>query len=152
MVEGKSTRVSQVTPETPGIPRAMVLTVYFALSPVTGLSCHRHLARSLLPQELDASVGASGPHDFAVRKQSALVKAPLASTASRPASVTIASRPSCRDGTGRVGKGDLPDGKSGKFFTRGLDTKIAGQPVGQITGPVGRVELFAKPVIFANNN
>jgi hypothetical protein len=34
--------VTTVTPETPGIPRAMVLTVSFALSPVTGLSCHRH--------------------------------------------------------------------------------------------------------------
>ena len=28
----------------------------------------------LASQELDASVGASGPHDFAVRKQSALVR------------------------------------------------------------------------------
>jgi hypothetical protein len=36
--------VTTVTPETPGIPRAMVLTVSFVLSPVTGLSCHRHLA------------------------------------------------------------------------------------------------------------
>jgi hypothetical protein len=33
--------VTTVTPETPGIPRAMVLTVSFALSSVTGLSCHR---------------------------------------------------------------------------------------------------------------
>jgi hypothetical protein len=33
--------VTTVTPETPGIPRAMVLTAYIALSPVTGLSCHR---------------------------------------------------------------------------------------------------------------
>jgi hypothetical protein len=28
----------------------------------------------------------------------------------------------------------LPDGESGIFFTKGLDTKIGGQPVGQI-GP-----------------
>jgi hypothetical protein len=35
--------VTTVTPETPGIPRAMVLTVSFVLSPVTGLSCHRRL-------------------------------------------------------------------------------------------------------------
>jgi hypothetical protein len=42
MVESKkSTRVSQVTPKTPGIPRAMVLTVSFALSSVIGLFCHR---------------------------------------------------------------------------------------------------------------
>ena len=41
MVVVERTRVSQVTPESPGIPHAMVLTVSFALSPVTGLSCHR---------------------------------------------------------------------------------------------------------------
>jgi hypothetical protein len=47
--------------------RAMVLTVSFALSLVTGLSCHHHW-RNLFRQ-FDASVGASGPHDFAVRAQ-----------------------------------------------------------------------------------
>ena len=69
----------------------MVLTVSFVLSPVIGLFCHRHLAS--YPRDLNASVEASGPHDFAVRKACAFVKAPLASTASRPASVTIASAP-----------------------------------------------------------
>src|SRR4029077_17732884 len=52
-------------PDSPGIPCAMVLTVSFALSSVTGLVCHRR-RRSCL-RRLDASVGASGPHDFAVR-------------------------------------------------------------------------------------
>jgi hypothetical protein len=80
----------------PGIPRAMVLTAYFALSPVTGLSCHRRRWSYL--HQLDASVGASGPHDFAVRKATLSSGAPPASTASRPASVTIAMRPS--SGTG----------------------------------------------------
>src|SRR6267154_5554229 len=75
----------------PGIPRAMVLTVSFALSPVTGLVCHRH-RRSYL-RRLDASVGASGPHDFAVHLKRCSSKALSASTASRPASVTIASAP-----------------------------------------------------------
>src|SRR5258705_10904691 len=42
----------------------MVLTVSFVLSPVTGLFCHRHPADN--SAELDSSVGASGPHDFAV--------------------------------------------------------------------------------------
>jgi hypothetical protein len=42
--------VTTVTPETPGIPRAMVLTVSFVISPVIGLVCHRHLA--LLTQNL----------------------------------------------------------------------------------------------------
>ena len=35
----------------PAFPHAMVLTAYFALSPVIGLSCHRHLAE-LPPQDL----------------------------------------------------------------------------------------------------
>ena len=43
----------------------MVLTAYFVLSPVTGLFCHRRLVDT--STKLDASVGASGPHDFAVR-------------------------------------------------------------------------------------
>jgi hypothetical protein len=42
--------VTTVTPQTPGIPRAVVLTVSFVLSlvtgPVTGLSCHRRLQLS----------------------------------------------------------------------------------------------------------
>jgi hypothetical protein len=81
---GKKTRelVTTVTPETPGIPRAMVLTVSFALSSVTGLVCHRH--RRNFFHRLDASVGASGPHDFAVRKDALSSVAHLTSIASRP--------------------------------------------------------------------
>jgi hypothetical protein len=40
-------------------------TAYSALSPVTGLVCHRHQRNCF--HQLNASVGASGPHDFAVR-------------------------------------------------------------------------------------
>ena len=36
------TRVSQVTPVSTGIPRAMVLTASFVISPAIGLFCHRH--------------------------------------------------------------------------------------------------------------
>jgi hypothetical protein len=68
-----STRVSHHRfTGTPGLPCAMVLTVYFALSLVTGLSCHhrsQETCKQLASRELDASVGASGPHDFAVRAQ-----------------------------------------------------------------------------------
>src|SRR5947207_10317507 len=75
----------------------MVLTVSFALSPVTGLYCHCH--RQVTTCQLDASVGASEPHDFAVRLTCCSSAAPSASTASRPAFVTIAIRPSVgRDG------------------------------------------------------
>jgi hypothetical protein len=44
----------------------------YVISPAIGLCCHRRL-RGLL-RKLDASVEASGPHDFAVRKLSALVR------------------------------------------------------------------------------
>jgi hypothetical protein len=69
----ESTRVShhRSTGNHPAFPHAMVLTVSSVLSPVIGLSCHRH-RRSCLHQ-LDAGVEASGPHDFAVRKIGALV-------------------------------------------------------------------------------
>ena len=43
----------------------MVLTAYFVLFPVIGLFCHRHSRNCF--RELDASVEASEPHDFAVR-------------------------------------------------------------------------------------
>ena len=44
-----------------------------------------------------------------------------ASTASHPAFVTTAKRPSCRERTGRAGRTDLPDGESEMFFAKGLD-------------------------------
>ena len=68
--------VTTGSPEQPGIPRAMVLTAYFVISPVIGLFCHRRLANMAGPRpvgadfastKLDAGVEASGPHDFAVR-------------------------------------------------------------------------------------
>jgi hypothetical protein len=49
MVVVERTRVSQVTPESPGIPRAMVLTVSFALSLATGLSCHHRPQEACFP-------------------------------------------------------------------------------------------------------
>jgi hypothetical protein len=84
--------VTTVTPDSPGIPRAMVLTAYIVLSPAIGLVCHRR--RRNYFRRLDAGVEASGPHDFAVR----VAHARLA-CASRPPHltatfVTIATRPS----------------------------------------------------------
>src|ERR1700716_2874835 len=96
MIVVERTRVSQVTPESPGIPRAMVYGLYRAL-PGDRLFCHRRRRNCF--RQLDASVGASGPHVFAVRRPVPSSLAPLASTASRPAAVTIASRPSLWDGT-----------------------------------------------------
>jgi hypothetical protein len=55
----------------------MVLTAYFALSPVIGLCCHRRpqeTCKKLLLENLTPTIEASGPHDFAVRV-SAFVRA-----------------------------------------------------------------------------
>src|SRR4051795_5958558 len=87
-------------PDDPAFPHAVVLTVSFVISPVIGLCCHRRFACA----KLDASVEASGPHDFAVRvrhRSSAVLT--IASIASRPASVTIASAP-WWDETARLGR------------------------------------------------
>ncbi len=69
----ESTRVSHH--EYTGITRhsrtRMVLTVSFALSLVTGLVCHHRRRDAKHHRQLDASVGASGPHDFAVRNKRA---------------------------------------------------------------------------------
>jgi hypothetical protein len=59
----------------------MVLTAYFELSPVIGLSCHRRQQSYL--HQFDAGVEASGPHDFAVRIQRLSSASAVTSTASR---------------------------------------------------------------------
>ena len=111
-----STRVSHHghTGNRPAFP-AQWFTAYFELSPVTGLSCHRRRRNCF--HRLDASVGASGPHDFTVREPALSSLAPPASTAFRPTSVTIAKRPSGeRNGGGyRV---IWVFGKSEYFFER----------------------------------
>jgi hypothetical protein len=118
----------------------MVLTAYSVLSPVTGLCCHRH-RRSLLRQ-FDASVGASGPHGFAVRISAARPRKVFALRRCRvhriphPTSVTIAIRPSC--GTGwRINKSVSTNRRNEIFLREGLDTWLAHRafdlPDGQIT-------------------
>ena len=84
-----------------GLPCAMVLTVSFALFPVTGLFCHRRFA--IIVAKLSASVGAPEPHDFAVRKDIARPREDRASMLCvhripLPTFVTIAKRPSCECG------------------------------------------------------
>jgi hypothetical protein len=93
-----STRVSHHgrTGNHPAFPHANGFNGCFVLSLVTGLVCHHRLADT--SATLDASVGASGPHDFAVRK---LARSSVAH--SRPSHpnltfVTIAIRPLCGPG------------------------------------------------------
>ena len=103
----------------------MVLTVSFVLSPVTGLVCHRHQRF----RKLDASVGASGPHDFAVRVSAIRQRRRRVHRIPRPTSVTIAKRPS--EGAGRAGyRFDLGETRSGIFLQTGLDSQIGDLPVG----------------------
>jgi hypothetical protein len=96
---------------------------YFVLSPVTGLFCHRRLADT--SAKLDASVGAPGPHDFAVRfklrsstRRQSVHRIPL------PTSVTIAIRPSCGNGMAEISGGDSPDGTTEFFFEEDWTTQI----------------------------
>ena len=94
MVVVERTRVSQVTPESPGTPRAVVYA-YNALSPVNGSFATvalRVFSQDLTPaprcQDHTSSPSASVP----------FVIGTSAATATRPASVTIANRPSEWDG------------------------------------------------------
>ena len=66
MVVVERTRVSQVTPESPGIPHAMVYGLLRALPGAPGFLAT--VAREkLASHELDTSVGVPGPHAFSVR-------------------------------------------------------------------------------------
>ena len=74
----------------------------------------------VMKRKLDASVEASGPHDFAVRVQHRSSAVLPASIASRPASVTIAIRPF--GGTRRRHyRTDLGRDGTQMFFQMGLD-------------------------------
>src|ERR1700716_4274518 len=92
------TRVSQVTPETPGIPRAMVYGLFRAL-PGDRAFLPPSPLRSLLPKNLTPASGRQD-HTTSPSAYTPFVIGASASTASRPASVTIANRPSLGDGTG----------------------------------------------------
>jgi hypothetical protein len=97
--KGRSTRGSHHGyTGSPGIPARNGFNGFFRALPGDRACCHRRLR--IESAKLDASVEASGPHDFAVRKPMPSSEAPPASTASHPASVTIAIRPSC--GTRRL--------------------------------------------------
>jgi len=64
--ENAHTSIQVQRENTPGLPRANGFTVSFVLSLVTGFVA-TIAPRAFDPQKLDASIGASEPHDFAVR-------------------------------------------------------------------------------------
>jgi hypothetical protein len=92
LVASMHTSIHSEPPESPGIPARDGLRL-IPCSPRRPAFLPPSL-RGLI-RKLDASVGASGPHVFAVRQLNSMRSsvAPPASTASRPAFVTIASAP-----------------------------------------------------------
>src|SRR6202048_3916564 len=105
----------------------MVLTAFFVLSPVPGLFSHRHPADN--SAKLDASVGASGPHDFAVRVsiiRPARIRAPdaAASTASRTYVRDDHDTPLCVGRDGGVLEVIWVGGEAKYFSRRGWEAKV----------------------------
>jgi hypothetical protein len=107
----------------------MVLTVSFALSPVTGLVCHRRQAE-FLPRDLTPASGrqdhTTSPSALAhfVKRAISVHRIPF------PTSVTIASRPSL--GTRRRAYvADLRQTGSGIFLLKGIDSNLTDLPVRQ---------------------
>jgi hypothetical protein len=97
MHKAKRTRAYRFSGGSPAFPAQWFYGLFHAL-PGDRLSCHRRSQEALASQELDTSVGASGPHDFAVRS-SAFVTHATASTASHPNVRDDGQRPSeGRDG------------------------------------------------------
>jgi hypothetical protein len=80
--------------------------------------------RGVASAKLDASVGASGPHDFAVRKATLSSGAPPASTASRLDVRDDRETPLCAGRDGERYAGDLGQKGMEIFLQRGLDRQI----------------------------
>jgi hypothetical protein len=80
----------------------MVLTVSFVLSSVTGFVAT--VAGGIPPAQLDASTGASGPHDFAVRYRAPFVKGASSVHRIPPHVRDDRERPSSRSGTAGLGR------------------------------------------------
>jgi hypothetical protein len=109
----------------------MVLTAYIVLSPVTGLFCHRRL--QVTTCKLDASVGAPGPHDFAVRSSMLRLRTPIRPSHPAPTFVTIAKRPSYRDRTRESVELICPTAQAKYFCEKDWTRKLQNCPDGQIS-------------------
>ena len=111
---------------------------------MTGLSCH--LRQWSYPHQLDASVGASGPHDFAVRKKAPSSAAPPASIASQPYVRDDRETPLvCGLGCERC-RSDLGQKGTGIFLREGLDSESVICPSGQNQTSCGTTSARRQPV------
>jgi hypothetical protein len=106
-------------------------TAYIALSPGTGLFCPRHFRGIVSLRKLSASVGAPGPHDFAVRFGTLVSRHRCVHRIPLPTSVTIAIRPSC--GCGMPGRIHNFRFSEREIFVRGgLTTQISLNPLAKL--------------------
>ena len=118
--------------ETSGIPCAMVLTAYSALSLVNRACCHHTPRNAEHCRELTPASGRQD-HTASLSARALFVcQRPHVHRIPRPTSVTIAIRPSCGHRMARGHKDDLPDGESELFLRKGLDRVFAKLPDGQI--------------------
>jgi hypothetical protein len=131
--------VTTGSPKRSGIPCAMVLTAYSALSRVTGLSCHPRLpiiSAGLMP--------ASGHQDHTTSPSAKVIARLRACNCTsrpilrvhcipHPTFVTIANAPLDRVQDGANHTPDLGFGKTEIFFSKGLDSISRNLPVGQIS-------------------
>ena len=101
------------------------LTAYTGLSLVTGLSCHHHRRDAKHHRQLDASVGAPGPHGFAVRDMCRSSSGTFASTASRLTFRDDREAPLMWRRDGQKAARDLPDAASVLPATDWHDGQIA---------------------------
>jgi hypothetical protein len=161
LVVVERTRVTTSTPESPDVPARNGFTTYFVLSPVIGLFCHRRQRIKVLskPGRADLTSAnltpASGCQDHTTSPYAATSLVRVLLTAhriirTRPAIPSHAKRcrvhripPRVRDDgqrpsvgwDGGINKSVSTNPPSEIFFARALDTKLAGQPVGQISRP-----------------
>src|SRR5487761_2219683 len=99
-------------------------TAYNALSLVSRAFLPPSLPQVAL-RKLDASVGASGPHDFAVRKQSALVRSATRVHLSPPRVRDDREPPLLSRRDGANFKSDLGESRMELFLPVALDTTLA---------------------------
>src|SRR5216684_4120928 len=130
----KSTRVTTSTPESPGIPARNGFTAYVALSPVTGLFCHRRLRIR--------GLSAPGRADLPSRR----AQNAAASTASRPYVPDDHDTPLLRGGMRKVLE-VIWGVRKPKYFCKGGWTSLStNRPTGKSLEPVllSALSVFAR--------
>jgi hypothetical protein len=120
--------ITTVTPDSPGIPRAMDLQLISCSPRRPGLFAT--VARDVATANLTPASGRQD-HTTSPSAKSAIRQRRRRVHRIPPRVDDVAQRPSVgQDGGSR--RTDLPDGLSDIFFTRGLDSQFTDLPVGQI--------------------